>query len=288
MSLRLLITGGTGTVGRAVARVAIAQDYEVAVFSHSEERQRQMRVEMPEGALTFILGDVRDERAVVHAVDGYAPDQILHLAAMKQVPACEAFPFEAVQTNVTGTLHVLRAGWRSQVIVMSTDKACRPTNVYGGTKAMAERLAVAAGQMAFRCGNILESTGSVLPLWRRQAAEGQPLTVTDPEMTRFFVCAKAVAYMLWWTFQAFRPGDVMVPKLKACRLGTLADLISGVHQIIGPRAGERQHEWLVAPEEPVEDRGWAYVITKLGIPRETPYASDTAEEIVPEMEGVLA
>ena len=298
VDLTLLVTGGAGCFGTAFTRYALdAGARRVIVFSRSEERQRAMRDAIPDTRLDLFLGDIRDRRALRRAMEAWHLDGVIAAAALKQVPACERYPMEAVKTNVVGTMNLIDCALDvgvPKVLAISTDKACQPLNLYGSTKACMEHLIVAANVYRgthgtkFACvryGNVVGSTGSVVQVWRDQQARDEPLTVTDPEMTRF-----------WWTIEeavAFTAtaldrmvgGEIFVPKLRACRLGDLADALSSRQTITGIRAGEKLHEMLIAPEEPCYDMGWAWCIHSTQAPFGRAYTSDgvprlTATEVL--------
>lgn len=282
----VLITGGTGFLGQALTRALLdAETKRVVVFSHGEEAQRAMRAAVPHWRLHFWLGDIRDVRALDRAVVHHQIDQIIHAAAIKSVPTCELFPLEAMQTNVVGTGNVIDVADDHalfRVVALSSDKAVAPTSVYGATKALTERMMVAAGLSAVRCGNIIGSTGSVLPIWRKQLAEGGPITVTDRAMTRFYASVEDIVTCVLRALQEMDGGEVFVPKLQACPLGMLADAVSLNQQVIGIRQGERLHEVLVLPDEPVVDAGWAYVV-KEGAPAfGQTYRSDAVAALDPQ------
>jgi UDP-N-acetylglucosamine 4,6-dehydratase/5-epimerase len=286
---RILITGGSGSFGRAFTRLALSQGADrVIVYSRSEERQRAMRVEIPDPRLDLFLGDVRDLPALTRAMQAWRLDAVLHCAALKQIPACEQYPMEAIKTNVIGSMHVIEAALDagiSRVLGISTDKAVATTTLYGATKATMEHLFVAANVYRgthgtrFACvryANVIGSTGSVIPIWRQQAAQGEALTVTDPEMTRcWWTLDEAVAFTVR-ALDEMTGGETFVPRLRACRLGDIADAISPHQVVTGVRVNEKTHEVLIAPEEPVVDSGWAYVVRAGEAPFGRVYSSDTA------------
>ena len=270
----LLITGGTGSFGNAVLNRFLKTDIgEIRVFSRDEKKQDDMRhefqAEMPEVAdkIKFFIGDVRDLSSIKNAV--YGVDYIFHAAALKQVPSCEFFPLEAVRTNVIGTENVLTAaidaGVKS-VICLSTDKAAYPVNAMGLTKALEERIAVAKSRTVdpektkicvTRYGNVLCSRGSVIPLWIQQIREGKPVTVTEPNMTRFIMSLEEAVDLVLFAFENGESGDILVQKAPACTIDTQAkaviELFDEKHRseikIIGIRHGEKMYETLLTNEE---------------------------------------
>ena len=238
----LLITGGTGSFGNAVLNRFLATDIaEIRVFSRDEKKQDDMRHEfqakMPEVSdkIKFFIGDVRDLASVKNAIHGV--DYIFHAAALKQVPSCEFFPIEAVKTNVLGTDNVLTAaideGVKS-VICLSTDKAAYPVNAMGTSKAMMEKVIVAKSRTVSpdktkicctRYGNVMCSRGSVIPLWIEQIKEGKPITVTEPNMTRFIMSLDEAVDLVLFAFQNGVSGDILVQKAPACTIGVLAEAV---------------------------------------------------------------
>lgn len=277
----LMITGGTGSFGNAVLNRFLDTDIgEIRIFSRDEKKQDDMRHEFqarfPEAAkkLRFLIGDVRDITSVRSAVRGV--DYIFNAAALKQVPSCEFFPMEAVKTNVIGTDNVLNAaidaGVKS-VICLSTDKAAYPVNAMGISKAMMEKTAVArsrnAGDTVICCtryGNVLCSRGSVVPLFIDQIRHGGPMTVTDPDMTRFIMSLDEAVDLVLFAFMNGAPGDIFVQKAPAGTIGTLAEAVRRLFKpdceikIIGIRHGEKMYETLLTNEEcaHAEDMGNFY------------------------------
>lgn len=266
----LLITGGTGTFGTAVLeRFLHTEVGQIRIFSRDEAKQDAMRhrlqLQAPELArrVRFYIGDVRDAHAVRHAVTGV--DYVFHAAALKQVPSCEFFPLEAIKTNVLGTENLLDAAIQAgvrRVVCLSTDKAVYPVNAMGLSKAMMEKVALAKSRTATgtkicctRYGNVLCSRGSVVPLWIRQLREGAPLTVTDPNMTRFLMTAEEAVDLVLFAFEQGESGDILVQKAPACRLQTLAAAVCGLFgaapetEIIGIRHGEKMYETLLTNAE---------------------------------------
>ena len=288
----ILVTGGTGAFGTAFVRYALSNDVRrIIVYSRSEERQRAMRVAIPDPRLDLFLGDVRDLSALRRALQADHLDGVIHAGALKQVPACELYPLEAVKTNVLGSANVIDAALDvgvPKVLAVSSDKAVQPLNLYGATKACMERLMVAANVYRgthgtrFACvryGNVIGSTGSVLQVWRAQRARGEPITVTDPAMTRFWWSVEEAVAFTARAFDEMQGGEVFVPHLRACRIGALADAMSPCQIVAGLRPNEKQHEALIAPEEPTRNEGWAYVV-EAGAPLlGRSYASNTVEEI---------
>jgi UDP-N-acetylglucosamine 4,6-dehydratase len=272
----LLITGGTGTFGNAVLRRYLQGDIiEIRIFSRDEKKQDDMRRLWADPRIKFYLGDVRNEQSLRDAMTGV--DIVFHAAALKQVPSCEFFPIEAVRTNVLGTENMLNAAIAAsveRVIVLSTDKAVYPINAMGISKAMMEKLAVAKSRVAAestvisctRYGNVMASRGSVVPHFIRQIQAGEPLTVTDPRMTRFMMSIEGAVDLVLWAFDHGRPGDTFVQKAPAATLDTLARALTQVFkatnpiQIIGTRHGEKLYETLLTREEVAvaEDMGDYY------------------------------
>lgn len=269
----LLITGGTGSFGNAVLNRFLKTDIgEIRIFSRDEKKQDDMRHEfqakMPEVAdkIKFYIGDVRELSSVKSAM--YGVDYVFHAAALKQVPSCEFFPMEAVKTNVIGTENVLTAaidaGVKS-VICLSTDKAAYPVNAMGITKALEERVAVAKSRTVdpektkiccTRYGNVMCSRGSVIPLWIDQIRNGQPITITDPTMTRFIMSLEEAVDLVLFAFEHGNSGDILVQKAPACTIQTQAEAVCELFggkkediKIIGIRHGEKVYETLLTNEE---------------------------------------
>ena len=266
----LLITGGTGSFGNAVLNGFLNTDIaEIRVFSRDEKKQDDMRHEfqakMPEVAdkIKFFIGDVRDLASVKNAMHGV--DYIFHAAALKQVPSCEFFPMEAVRTNVIGTDNVLTAAIDEGVkcvICLSTDKAAYPVNAMGITKALEERVAVAKSRTTnktkiccTRYGNVLCSRGSVIPLWIDQIKAGNPITITEPSMTRFVMSLEEAVDLVIFAFEHGKNGDILVQKAPACTIETLARAVCELFnpsteiKVIGIRHGEKLYETLLTNEE---------------------------------------
>ena len=273
----LLITGGTGSFGHAVMQRFLKTDIkEIRIFSRDEKKQDDMRKLYQDDKLKFYIGDVRDVNSVRNAM--YGVDYVFHAAALKQVPSCEFFPLEAVKTNVLGTDNVLTAAVEQhvkKVICLSTDKAAYPINAMGISKAMMEKVFVAKAKAVrpdqtlicgTRYGNVMASRGSVIPLFVEQIKRGEPLTVTDPFMTRFLMSLEDAVELVVFAFKHAHAGDIMVQKAPASTIGTLAQALIelfGVDnpiKVIGTRHGEKQYETLLTREENVvaEDMGGFY------------------------------
>lgn len=266
----LLITGGTGSFGNAVLRRFLDSDLrEIRILSRDEKKQDDMRKRFGSDRLKFYLGDVRDYQSVLAAVRG--TDFIFHAAALKQVPSCEFHPLEAVKTNVMGTENVLEAAIScgvQRVICLSTDKAVYPINAMGISKAMMEKVAVAKSRSSTdtaicvtRYGNVMVSRGSVIPLFVDQVHEGRPVTVTDPNMTRFMMTLDDAVDLVLYAFHHGKPGEIFVQKAPAATIETLCNAMFDVmcvpnHEIrvIGTRHGEKLFEVLLSREEMVSAR----------------------------------
>ena len=264
----LLITGGTGSFGNAVLNRFLDSDLkEIRIFSRDEKKQEDMRIKYKNDKIKFYIGDVRDYRSVDDAMDGV--DYIFHAAALKQVPSCEFFPVQAVKTNVLGTDNVLEAAINhnvKKVIVLSTDKAAYPINAMGMSKAMMEKVAVAKGRnlredqtviCRTRYGNVMASRGSVIPLFCDQIAEGKPLTITNPDMTRFMMTLEDAVDLVIYAFEHGEQGDLFVQKAPAATIDVLAQAVKELKNsdvpinCIGTRHGEKLYEVLVTKEEMV-------------------------------------
>jgi UDP-glucose 4-epimerase len=274
----LLITGGTGSFGNAVLQRFLVTDHfeEIRIFSRDEKKQDDMRIQFKNPKLKFFIGDVRDYDSVEPATRGV--DYIFHAAALKQVPSCEFFPMQAVKTNVEGTQNVIRAAEFNgvkKIICLSTDKAAYPINAMGISKAMMEKVAIAESRnlqntivCLTRYGNVMASRGSVIPLFINQIKNGLPLTITDPNMTRFLMSLNDAVDLVLFAFEKGNQGDLFVNKAPAATIGDLAIAIKGlakadnVINIIGTRHGEKLYETLCTREEMVkaEDMGDFYRI----------------------------
>ena len=279
----LLITGGTGSFGHAVLKHFLSFDVgEIRIFSRDEKKQDDMRhalqADAPDHAhkVKFYIGDVRDAHSVAQAAVGV--DHVFHAAALKQVPSCEFFPMQAVQTNVIGTDNVLRAAIAARVkrvVCLSTDKAAYPINAMGISKAMMERVVYANARVAAergntvicctRYGNVMCSRGSVIPLFIEQIRAGKPITVTDPAMTRFLMSLDEAVDLVRFAFEHADPGDLFIQKAQACTVGDLAKAVQALFghtgvNVIGTRHGEKLFETLMTCEEGArsEDMGAYY------------------------------
>ena len=273
----LLITGGTGTFGNSVLEMAGKCGLgEIRIFSRDEKKQDDMRGQLKNSAVKFYIGDVRNYDSVLQAMRNV--DFVFHAAALKQVPSCEFFPIEAVLTNTLGAENVMKAALVSnvrKVIVLSTDKAVYPVNAMGMSKALMEKCMVARARVyrdsstvlcGTRYGNVMASRGSVIPLFLNQIQAGEPLTVTDPNMTRFMMTIEGAVNLVLYAFENGTPGDIFVQKAPSATIGTLAGalvrLMDAKNQIrvIGTRHGEKLYETLLNREEmaQAEDLGEYY------------------------------
>ena len=264
----LLITGGTGSFGNAVLNRFLNTDIgEIRIFSRDEKKQEDLRIKYKNDKIKFYIGDVRDYSSIEDAMDGV--DYIFHAAALKQVPSCEFYPVQAVKTNILGTENVLEAAINhnvKKVIVLSTDKAAYPINAMGMSKAMMEKVAVAKGRdlrddqtviCRTRYGNVMASRGSVIPLFCEQIKLGKPLTVTNPEMTRFMMTLEDAVDLVIYAFEHGEQGDLFVQKAPAATIDVLARAVKELKHsdvpinCIGTRHGEKLYEVLVTKEEMV-------------------------------------
>ena len=269
----LLITGGTGSFGNAVLRRFLNSDIkEIRIFSRDEKKQDDMRHALQNPKVKFYIGNVRDKSSVDIAMRGV--DCVFAAAALKQVPSCEFFPMEATRTNVIGTGNVLESAIEhgvENVVVLSTDKAAYPINAMGISKALMEKVAISKGRelgegaattiCCTRYGNVMASRGSVIPLWVEQMMEGKPITITDPNMTRFMMTLDDAVDLVVYAFQHGHNGDLFVQKAPAATLSTLAEALKQIYakvnpkygetevRVIGTRHGEKLYETLVTREE---------------------------------------
>ena len=270
MNKILLITGGTGSFGTAFLKKAVANKEfsEIRIFSRDEKKQDDLRKSLNDDRLKFYIGDVRDSSSVSQAVKGV--DYIFHAAALKQVPSCEFFPLEAIKTNVLGTENVLLSAEAfevKKVVILSTDKAAYPINAMGMTKALMEKVMVAKSRnlddsktifCGTRYGNVMASRGSVIPLFINQIKTGKPLTITDPEMTRFMMTLDNAVELVLYAFKNGKQGEMFVQKSPAATISVLAQALLELYdskssiQEIGIRHGEKKYETLVTSEEMVK------------------------------------
>lgn len=276
-----MITGGTGSFGNAMLKGFLNSDLkEIRIFSRDEKKQEDMRIEYQNDKLNFVLGDIRDFQSIRNAMDGV--DYVFHAAALKQVPSCEFYPMQAIQTNILGSEHVLEAAAVhnvNKVVMLSTDKAVYPINTMGMTKAMMEKVTIDKARdarvkrnrgviCATRYGNVMCSRGSIIPLFIKQIKEGKPLTITNPEMTRFMMSLDDSVDLVLYAFENAQPGDIFVQKSPAATIAVLAQAICELFgaqseiKIIGERHGEKLYETLCSKEEmaKAEDLGDFYRI----------------------------
>lgn len=277
----LLITGGTGSFGSTILhKFANSSLREIRVFSRDEKKQDDLRTELKNDKINFIIGDVRDFHSINVAMEGV--DYVFNAAALKQVPSCEFYPMQAIQTNILGSENVLEAAVQNKVkrvVVLSTDKAVYPINTMGMTKALMEKLCINKARMpkvrenggVFCCtryGNVMCSRGSIIPLFIKQIKQGLPLTVTEPHMTRFMMSLEDSVRLVMYAFEHAHPGDIFVQKAPAATIETLAKAIKEIFhadnevKIIGARHGEKMYESLCGKEEmsKAEDMGDFYRI----------------------------
>ena len=260
----LLITGGTGSFGSTILKKFQDIDFkEIRVFSRDEKKQHDLRLQLNNPKVKFFIGDVRDLESVDNVVRGV--DYIFHAAALKQVPACEFFPLEATKTNVIGTSNVLTSAIKhsvKKVICLSTDKAAYPINAMGISKALMEKVAIANSRNSegtiicvTRYGNVMASRGSVIPLFHNQLINNMPLTITNPEMTRFMMTLENAVELVLYAFENGQSGDIFVQKAPSSTIGQLADVMKDIYKSksvitnIGVRHGEKMHETLLSKEE---------------------------------------
>jgi len=275
----LMITGGTGSFGNTVLKRFLSTDVrEIRIFSRDEKKQEEMRIALNHPKLKFYIGDVRDYESIHQAMKGV--DYVFHAAALKQVPSCEFYPLEAVRTNVLGSENVMNAAIArgvKRVVMLSTDKAVYPINAMGISKAMMEKFMMAKARMqndgetvicATRYGNVMASRGSVIPLFVEQLKSGKPLTITDPNMTRFLMSLEDSVDLVLHAFEHGEQGDIFVQKAPASTVDDLANALKELFRkdnpirVIGTRHGEKLYESLISREEMVkaEDMGGYYRI----------------------------
>jgi UDP-glucose 4-epimerase len=277
----LLITGGTGSFGNAMLKGFLESDLkEIRIFSRDEKKQEDMRIEYKSDKLNFVIGDIRNFNDIDHAMKGV--DFVFHAAALKQVPSCEFYPMQAVQTNILGAENVLEAAAKngvSRVVVLSTDKAVYPINTMGMSKAVMEKLAISKARdmrvqeinaiyTATRYGNVMCSRGSIIPLFIKQIKEGKQLTITNPKMTRFMMSLDDSVDLVLYAFKNGNPGDIFVQKSPAATIEVLAQALKELFnadneiKVIGERHAEKMYETLCSKEEmaKAEDLGSFYRI----------------------------
>ena len=317
---RVLITGGTGSFGNAVInRLLTTGAQEIRIFSRDEKKQEDMRIRHDDSRLNFFIGDVRNHDSIARAMKGI--DYVFHAAALKQVPSCEFYPMEAVRTNVLGAENVMNAAISNnvqRVVVLSTDKAVYPINAMGLSKALMEKLMVAKARMqeesetvlcGTRYGNVMASRGSVIPLFVEQVLNKQPITITDPKMTRFLMTVEDSVDLVFHAFENGKQGDIFVQKAPASTIADLAAAIKAIFcseqeiKVIGTRHGEKLFESLLSREEmaraedlekyyriPAEDRNLNYkkyfVEGEVKISQFDDYTSHNTERL--DLEGVKA
>jgi UDP-N-acetylglucosamine 4,6-dehydratase len=282
-----LITGATGTFGQAYVRHLLDSSSvdRIIVFSRDELKQHAMRTSgFDDPRVRWFIGDVRDRDRLRRAMHGVT--DVIHAAALKQVPTCEYNPLEAVRTNVDGTANVIDAAIDAgveRVLMLSSDKACDPVNLYGATKLVAEKLIIDANAYAggdgtrfaaTRYGNVISSRGSVLPLFQQQALNGEPITITDPSMTRFVLTAQHAVRFVEKCLSHMSGGELFVPKLPAVKVSTVAEAVAATvawhveTRVVGARPGEKHHELLVSANESGRtlDRSWHWLVRPLAMP----------------------
>jgi UDP-glucose 4-epimerase len=261
----LLITGGTGSFGNAVVNSSLSKNFkEIVIFSRDEKKQEEMRLQLNNKKLKFIIGDVRDHKKLEQSMIGI--DYVFHAAALKQVPSCEFYPLEALKTNILGTENVIDSAIKNKItklVLLSTDKAVYPINAMGMSKAMAEKVLVAKSRQiksktvicATRYGNVMASRGSAIPLFISQIIENKPITLTDPNMTRFLMSLDESVKLVFYAFSKGQQGDIFIQKSPSSTIIDLAKALQIIFKrknnikIIGTRHGEKAHETLVNREE---------------------------------------
>ncbi|MDD5639075.1 MAG: polysaccharide biosynthesis protein [Candidatus Pacebacteria bacterium] len=285
MMEKVLITGGTGTIGKELLK-HFYKEWEIYVLSRDELKQAQLKALYPD--VHFIIGDIRDYQTVFRAMRGI--ETVIHAAAMKRIEVCEINPIEAVKTNILGTENVVFAAKErgiKKLISISTDKGVEPVNVYGMTKAIQEKVVIAEGYNCVRYGNVFGSRGSVIPLFIEQAKNKQPLTVTDPEMTRFILTTEEAIKLIMFALNSSMEGKVFVKKSPAAKIGDIAEVFKEKYnlsiKIIGKMVGEKEHEMLISHEETtrLKDLGEYFEISPipLSLPYGVPYTSETTSRL---------
>jgi UDP-N-acetylglucosamine 4,6-dehydratase len=281
-----LVTGGTGSFGHAYVKRHHGSE-RIRVLSRDEEKQRAMAALYPD--VEFVIGDIRDAETVRRAMRGV--DRVFHAAALKQVPPLEAYPMEAVRTNIIGTDNVCQAASDvgARLVFLSTDKAVEPVGVMGGSKFLGESVARAHGFNVVRYGNVIGSRGSIIPVWRDQLAKGQPLTITDPTMTRFLITLDEALDLLETAMDAEPAGTIFVKRSPAATVRQLARAfrlqrtdIAKQDNVIGIRPGEKRHEHLVVPDEPATLHDDHFRVARHGVGSGIAYSSETAPRLTDE------
>ncbi|MFA5392074.1 MAG: SDR family NAD(P)-dependent oxidoreductase [Candidatus Paceibacterota bacterium] len=283
--MKVLITGGTGTLGKELIK-KFHKEWDIIVFSRDELKQAQLRAVYPD--VKFMIGDVKDYYAVSKAVRNV--DIILHCAAMKRIEVCEVNPIEAVKTNVLGTENVVIAAKEKgikQLISISSDKGVEPVNVYGMTKAIQEKIVIAEGYNCVRYGNVFGSRGSIIPLFIEQVKNKQPLTVTDPEMTRFILTTDQAIELIMLALNSSMDGKVFVKKSSSARIGDIAEVFKEKYKIsikiTGKMIGEKLHEMLISNEETTRtkdlEKYFEISPVVLGLPYSEAYTSDITSRL---------
>ena len=272
-----LVTGGTGSFGKAFA--ARHQDEHIRILSRDEEKQREMAVRYPD--FDYVIGDIRDRDAVERAMQGV--DRVFHAAALKQVPPLEAAPLEAVRTNIVGTDNICRAAQaaNARVVTISTDKAVEPVGVMGASKMMAEAITTGYRFNVVRYGNVIGSRGSILPVWTAAKQRGDPILITDPQMTRFLITLDEALELIDRAMAHYPSGVVFVKRSPAATVAQLARVVAGDHptRLIGRRPGEKLHEHLVVPDESASELHDTFVIRRDGPGTGIRYSSEHAPHL---------
>lgn len=258
----MLITGGTGSLGQKLIE-HFKDKHQIIVYSRDEAKQAELMRRYP--GVSCIIGDVRDKQQISDTIEFFEPDIVIHTAALKRVETCEENPLEAVKTNILGTENVLNACYRNGVkkfLLVSTDKACKPINTYGMCKAIAEKLTVHYGYNCVRYGNVNNSKGSVIPLWKKMSKDGEKLGITNPTMTRFMIDFDEAIELIEKALVKM-DGLIFIPKLDSAKIVDIAKLFSNRLKVVGERPGEKLHEELIHEEEfrgRVEEKKDHYII----------------------------
>lgn len=283
--MQILITGGTGTIGKALLK-KFYHVHNIRIFSRDELKQAQLKLQYPD--VEFMVGDVKDYASVVKAMRGI--DIVIHAAAMKRIEICEQWPIEAVKTNILGTENVVNAALEKgikKLVSIGSDKGVEPINVYGMTKAIQERITTSAGYNCARYGNVLGSRGSIVPLFQEQISKGQPITVTDPEMTRFVLTIDEALNIIIKAMESEMNGSIFVKKSPATKTGDVAKAMSDNIKIIGSFACEKKHEILVSAEEMtrVKEEDNYYIIQRGKTDKSNSTSAVYIEHMINKIEG---